>query len=600
MKKFIVLSLLSMLIASFASADFILIEKPSEIFLSKNKNFTFEHIDFRILKNKNIMSYAVVNEAGKSKAVKALLYSSHSWDYEDRFKTSEVDYFGSLGSDRIIILKNGDIHTTYHKENKTRWLQHPINFRKYNQETVTSCSGTSSNRFWITVYNNTTKEKKVFELIQNHDNNTHALNESPYIDVSITPNLMYGWFINKDRSLIIRELDDEELEFATKVMLQKTIPPIKSLVAYDETTAYIIDYAGNLYQIDIAENQESVNIKTIETSSRFSISCIGFAGGKLIAAHKDRLYQYEYKKIAPQVIKSGKKETVYPEDNPSKKNLADNLQEKEIHNQKELPKEDTDIKEVKKNAMTKSEEINKSTQNVMPQTPIEPSKESKSAVITQVQPAFTLSKAPRTVIKNQNQSNIQDEMKQKLYLSSLLKSPLFQKMLKHSIKNPIVKSFYNKFLRNKQPFEIEKEALEKDPYPWNTYAIKKPTYYEQAQDWLYNQSNGFLGKKIIPSTDFYFPLDDKQARRAQFLRILYLKNKELMGTEEKDDKKNPYQAQWLIPKQWEELSNEIKILLQSANNGKLPEYGEFWLQERPQHAIKELPAQQKLHIEGAQ
>lgn len=146
---------------------------------------------------------------------------------------------------------------------------------------------------------------------------------------------------------------------------------------------------------------------------------------------------------------------------------------------------------------------------------------------------------------------------------SFLRSPQFQKILKKTVGE----SIYNTFLKRKTARENEKLALEQNPQPWERF-LRKPSYWQRTQDWLYGKSRGHIGKKIGTIADYYDFPDTKEGKRAHLLQLLY-----------NEDPVN-YKNQWLNENQWNLLTEnkKTKSFLQEANNNTLPRFGEFWLQ----------------------
>lgn len=144
--------------------------------------------------------------------------------------------------------------------------------------------------------------------------------------------------------------------------------------------------------------------------------------------------------------------------------------------------------------------------------------------------------------------------------------------------------------------ETEKLALEKNPYPWDKFLQKSPeriknerkvaqykSYAKSIENFLGEKSSKtierIMGKKIVTAVadllggvsifedfdSYKFP-NTKEGKRAQFLKILYGENA------------LTYKNTWLQKTQWDSLDQSTKSELTQANNGTMPNFGEFWLQ----------------------
>ncbi len=440
-------------------------------------------------------------------------------------------------------------------------------------------TGNNSQSWWMYIK----REYPAPGLISHVSQDKNGLKVEKLIDalwITTTPDNRYRWTIeprkgtNDSVTLLIEDLEDtDEFKDAALIELSNNMPrQIKNLIAFDGTKAYCIDNLGKLYEID---NQGSITLIPINIGS---IDTIAYLNNQLVVAHDNKLYIYKPKIKQPGVQKS---ETIPNVAHAPEKN-AEMAQLEEVIKEETPPTEaiaKNNSPETADKKLTALDQAQSSQPVIIAPSALNQFKEAwakakKNASIHADGSIVPFSETTQDDVKK-HRDKIPFNTNNKSRLMMIIKGPFMQKMFKQTLGKD---SYFYKILKKKNPVDVEREALAKDPRPWKKF-IPKPTKYENAQYWLFKKTGGWFGndnaeqysedaKPEFPST--------KEGRRAKLLYALSTNNPN-------------YISQWLNKTEWDKLDITAKARLRSANGGALPNFQEFWLQEKIQEAIKKLP-----------
>jgi|GEM_PF-3633422 len=511
----------------------------------------FKHIDFLKVSDKQTICYATALINDQWRAIKILnIQGQHiEWVFEKKFKNTDIEFFGLLGTQKVCITSSGDIWLT---QRNAPWRL-ILKFKKYKDETIISCTGKSGDDFYITTLDKKTNMLTTLHMTKKAGDKDFTLTSIPQGApiTALTKDGAYKWSLffdkqSKKSTLEIADLTEDE-SFAQTIPLEGIdVARVYEIIPVNNEEAFFVSPTSNiLYAIT---NEGDLDKKYESTEP------VGVFGETPVITIGSMLYKYEERAAQPHIAPKIEEPIIKAKPVRQEEILQGMSKQTAKPNAFELPAIKLGpipirITETKPDSTKKLSEAATS-----------PNGEKKSMAAENLLSAATR-KSEHRLITAKNTTKTPSSLPLPEHQDFLARLAQIKTSVKKAVENALQKAlFKNQPYTELDPLEYEVQALKTDPKPWEGFL--QLSYYDRAR----NLFNRIMGRMDYQTSIIQNRFGSSPAGiRAHLLYELW----KVFGNEN-------YRGIWLQEAEWLQNIEQVGKIQKKLGLEQL-NFGQYWL-----------------------